>query len=439
MPLKKQLGLLPVVLSGIGVILGAGIYALIGEAAGIAGYGLWIGFVIAALVAAFTGLSYAELSAMIPKAGAEFNYAKKAFNRKIGFFTAWLLILAGVISAATVAWAFGSYLNALTGFPVIPAAVMLSGFCTLVIFTGVKQSTSLAGALTIIEILGLIIIIAIGLPLLSSSRMAEILNFSGFSIASMFQAAALVFFAYLGFEEIVKLSEETKNPEKNIPKALIIAIAVSTILYVLVAFSALSVLTPEQLASSNAPLGDVAGTVLGGNAFLLLSFIALVSTASTALLILLSTSRIIYGIAKDNEIPHIIARIDKNTQNPTLAVFAAFILSVIFLFFGSISIVANATDFLLFVAFVIVNASVIKLRYSLPNLERPFRIPFSIGRIPITAVLGIIACIALALNIKPEIMALGIAVSVLGIIFEHYYERKHKRTERKSGKFEFKH
>lgn len=432
MSLQKQVGLLPVMLSGVGVILGAGIYALIGEAAGIAGFAVWLGFAAAALVAAFTGLSYAELSSMIPKAGAEFHYVKKAFGRKTGFFTAWLLILAGLISTATVSWGFGNYFNALTGIPGISAAVILVGACTLIIYSGIRKTTGIASILTIIEVLGLLIVIAIGLPLFFSQGIAQkVFDFSSFSIVSILQAAALVFFAFIGFEEIVRLSEETKNSEKNIPKALLIAIAFSTIIYILVSISAVSVLTPQELAESKAPLGDVAGSVFGEQAFLILSLIALISTASTALLILLATSRIIYGIAEDKEIPHIIARIDHNSGSPSIAVLLASFLSIAFLFFGSIATVASATDFILFIAFIIVNFSVIKLRFSQPLAERPFKIPFSIAKIPVTAVFGIIACVVLILNVKPEVIAVGVALIAVGIIFEAHHERKHEKTKGK--------
>ena len=236
MALKKQLGFLPVMLSGIGIILGAGIYALIGKAAGVAGYGVWLSFVLAAIVAGFTGLSYAELSSMIPKAGAEFHYAKKAFGKSIGFFTAWLLVLAGFISAATVALGFGGYLQAFAGIPLIAGAIALLIACTIIIYFGIRQSTGIASVFTIIEAAGLLIIIAIGLPLLfSPAIIGKVFDFGSFSMQFIVQAAALIFFAYIGFEEIARLAEETKDAERNIPKALLISIIKVFVLQLVVA------------------------------------------------------------------------------------------------------------------------------------------------------------------------------------------------------------
>src|SRR3989338_6806738 len=426
MALKKQLGFLPVMLSGIGIILGAGIYALIGKAAGVAGYGVWLSFVLAAIVAGFTGLSYAELSSMIPKAGAEFHYAKKAFGKSIGFFTAWLLVLAGFISAATVALGFGGYLQAFAGIPLIAGAIALLVACTVIIYFGIRQSTGIASVFTIIEAAGLLIIIAIGLPLLfSPAVIGKVFDFGSFSMQFVVQAAALIFFAYIGFEEIARLAEETKDAERNIPKALLVSIIVSTILYVLVALAAVSVLSPEALASSNAPLGDVAGKVFGSSAFLLLTIIALFSTANTVLLILLATSRLLYGIAEDKELPHIISRVDRKTQTPTVALIVAAVFSIAFLFFGNISTIANATDFLLFAAFIVINLSVIKLRYSLPEAERPFKIPFNIGKLPVIPVLGVLACLFLISGIEARIIGVGAALAFLGLAFEKHHWRKH--------------
>lgn len=425
MPLKKQLGLLPVILSGIGIILGAGIYALVGKAAGVSGYAVWLGFLIASIVALLTGLSYAELSSMIPKAGAEFSYAKKAFGRKAGFATGWILVLAGVISSATVALGFGSYFQALFGVNSTVAALAILAFSTGVIYIGVKQSTSFAALLSVIEALGLVFIIAICFPAASGpDAIARIFDFSSFSIISVIQTAALVFFAFIGFEEIVRLAEETHNAERNIPKALLISIIICTLLYILVSISAVSVLSPSELASSSAPLGDVAGRAFGWNAFLLLSIIALFSTANTVLLILLATSRIIYGIADDKELPHIIAKVDKKTGTPVFAVALSGLFAACFLFLGKIETVAQATDFLLFIAFAIVNLAAIKLRFSNPKTPRPFRIPLSLGKVPVPAVLGLLACVMLMLGVSLEIFALCILLVIAGVLFEHFYLKR---------------
>ncbi|MDO8647300.1 MAG: APC family permease [Candidatus Diapherotrites archaeon] len=425
MPLKKQLGFWPVVLSGIGIIIGAGIYALVGKAAGISGYWIWAGFLVSAFVAVLTGLSYAELSSMIPKAGAEFHYTKKAYGRRVGFITGWILILAGVISCATVALGFGNYFFSLFGISPVLAAIGLLASCIFLISKGIKESVTIGVIFTVFEALGLIFIILISLPFVfSGGNFARIFDFSTFDLFSIIKTAALVFFAFIGFEEIVRLAEETKNAEKNIPKALFAAIAFSTVIYILVSISAVSVLTPQELAASNAPLGDVAGKILGPNAFLILSGIALIATASTVLLILIATSRIVYGIAEDKELPHIIAKVDRKTHTPIIAVALSGILAMAFLFVGGIELIANSTDLMLFIAFAIVNLTVIRLRFSEPKMHRPFKIPFNIGRVPIPAVLGFLTSSLLMFGINKDAFIVGLGLVALGIAFEEFHYRK---------------
>jgi len=264
--LQRTLGLFEITLSGIGTIVGAGIYALIGEAAGLAGNAVWISFALSAVAAIFTGLSYAELAAMFPRASAEYEYASQAFGRLPAFIIGWLIILSGVIGAAIVSLGFAGYFGALTGASPLPSALLLLASLSAVISASIKQSARMAMALTSIGVLGLVFIILLGAPDLSRTNLLEMspLGFSG-----IFQASALIFFAFLGFEEIVKLTEEAKDPEKNIPRGLILAISASIVLYIMVALSAVSILGWERLSQSSAPFADIARSALGPSASLI--------------------------------------------------------------------------------------------------------------------------------------------------------------------------
>ena len=260
--LKRELGLLEVTLSGVGIILGAGVYVLIGQAAGLAGNAIWLAFGLSAIMALLTGLSYAELSSMFPKAGAEYDYVTNAFNARLAFVIGWLVFLSGVLAAATVALGFAGYFSALTGIPMLMSAIVLLLVLTALLAQGVKETARVAVISTLIEVSGLVIIIAIGLPHLGSVNYGEMpLGYSG-----LFAASALIFFAYQGFESMVKFSEETKKSETTVPKALILALAISVVLYVLVALSAVSVLGWQQLSVSTAPLADVVSATLGPDA-----------------------------------------------------------------------------------------------------------------------------------------------------------------------------
>jgi Amino acid transporters len=191
-PLKRELGLLEVTLSGVGIILGAGIYVLIGEAAALAGNAIWISFALAAFIAIFTGLSYAELSSLFPFAGAEYEYTARIFNRRLAFVVGILVILSGVIGASTVALGFAGYFHSFTGLPLLPSAAVLIILLSLLVAWGIGESTRVAIVFTLIEVGGLIGIIVIGLPHLGSVDYLETPS----GLPGILSAAALVFFAY---------------------------------------------------------------------------------------------------------------------------------------------------------------------------------------------------------------------------------------------------
>tara|TARA_Y100000034_G_scaffold9468_1_gene10117 strand:- start:1699 stop:2946 length:1248 start_codon:yes stop_codon:yes gene_type:complete len=384
--LKRTLSLFEVTASGVGIILGAGIYALVGVAASYAGNTLWLSFLIAAIIAAFTGLSYAELSSIFKKDSAEYNYTRKAFNRKLALIIGLFVVASGVLTATTVSIGFSNYLNALTGLPILVFAGLLIVFLSLLNFTGIKLTTRVTIAATFLEVLGLIIIIILGIKYWGT---VNLLSFD-FGLKGVLQAAALIFFAYMGFEDIVKLSEETKYPRKNIPKALILSIIITTVLYILVAISAISIMGHEQLASSAAPLAEVASLTLGQIAFIVLAIIALFSTMNTVLLSLVASSRMTYGLAKEKALPEKLGEVHKKTNTPWLAILLIAIGGLILLFFRNIETIANITNITLFVTFGFVNASLLVLRYKGSLSKIRFKAPLNIGKFSITAGLGLI-------------------------------------------------
>ena len=188
--LKRTLGLFETTLYGVGIILGAGIYVLIGKAAGLAGNLTWAAFAIGALIAAFTGLSYAELSSLFPKAGGEYVYAEKAFNKRLAFLVGWLIVAGGTIAAATIALGFASYLSALIQAPVIATAIILILLLSLVNFWGIKESAMANIVATLVEAGGLVAIILLGLKYIGSVNYVELppLGFTGLLSATALSA-----------------------------------------------------------------------------------------------------------------------------------------------------------------------------------------------------------------------------------------------------------
>lgn len=415
--LKRELGLLEVTLSGVGIILGAGIYALIGKASGLAGNSLWVSFGLSALIAVFTGLSYAELASMFPRASAEYEYVTNAFGKKLAFTIGWLIIWSGIIGASTVALAFAGYFNALFNTPTIMTALVLIIMLSFILFMGIKESARFAVVATLVEAGGLVLIIFVGLPYLGNVDYFEMpLGFKG-----VFEASALLFFAYMGFEGIVKLSEETRDPEKTIPEGLMLALLISIVLYILVAISAVSVAGWESLSMSDAPFSDLAFLALGSKAFTVISVIALFATANTALLMLLASSRMTYGMANSFSLPGMLAKIHVSRRTPWIAIISMTLLSLVFVLVGDIKFVANVTNFTLFITFIVINAALVALRYSVPHFKRPFRVPLAIGRLPVLPLLGLAFSLFMLAQLSFGVLIVGIALTVIGVLFSLKY------------------
>lgn len=400
-------------MSGIGIILGAGIYALLGEVAPLAGNALWLSFIISSVVVAFTALSYAELSSLFPSAAAEYEYVKNAMGKRVGFLIGWLIIFSAIISSSTVAIGFGNYFDVLFNIPSIYTAIALIAVLSLLLFIGIKQSAWVAIIFTAIEALGLLIIFFIGIPYFGNVNYLEMpLGLNG-----VLSAAALIFFAYVGFQEIVKLSEETIEPNKNIPRAILLALIISTILYILVSVSSVSILGWEALASTQAPFSQIAMVALGPNGALLLSIIALFATSNTVLLMLLAGSRIVYGMAEFHALPVVLRKVHPKTRTPWISIIVVGIFAVAFLFLGDLEFLASVTNYALFLSFIFINASVIILRYISPELKRPFKIPLNVRNLPILAFIGLISCILLLFQLNLDAILLGIIITIIGIVF----------------------
>jgi APA family basic amino acid/polyamine antiporter len=398
--LKRSVTLLQAVMYGTGLILGAGIYVLIGDVASIAGNALWISFLLAAVMASITGLSYAELSSVFPKSAAEYVYVKEGLgNNFLALFIGCLTIFVAITSAATVAIGFSGYLSVLLPeFPSILYAIGLVLALSFLNYYGIRESIWVNTIFTLVEISGLLIIIAVALSMGSVLdtdylEMPSIAHTSHTALISTILASTvLVFFAYYGFENISNISEETKNPTRTIPRALLFSILVTTIIYVLVAISVVALVGWEELSNSDAPLALAASKALGSNGIIVLTILALFATTNTVLMMLISGSRIIFGIAKyDDAIPNILAEVHSSRKTPWLATIftTAFTLVTIILYSGKLSDIASISVFSILVVFAFVNLSVISLRLKRPKLHRPFMSPFSIKKLPLLPVLGI--------------------------------------------------
>jgi len=418
--LRKDLGLLEAVCAGVGIIVGAGIYVLLGPAAGLAGNAVWISFIISALLALLTGLSYAELNSLYPKDGSEYLYIENTFNKKLAFLIGYTILLGGSISVATVSLGFAGYLSSLINYNIILLALGILFLMGVINLFGAKDSSYFNIILTSLQILGLIFIIIVSLKHFGSVNYFKAPN----GISGVFGASSLIFFAYIGFESLVKLSEETKNSKKIIPIALISSIIIATILYILVSLSAVSVLGYEVLSQSKAPLSDLISKALGSEYAIYITIIALITTATTVLLQLLATSRILYGLGNDINLFKIFTKLSKKNRSPYIAVITTLILASFFILIGNIEIVASITNFTIYITFFFVNLSLIILRYTKPNAKRKFKVPFNIKNFPITALLGLLSSVFFMLNLELKIILGGIVLILIGLFLANIIKLK---------------
>jgi len=407
--LKRTLGLGQITASGVGIIIGAGIYVLLGAATAEAGSAVWIAFLVAGLLSALTALSYSELASMFPNAGAEYDYTRRVAPQWLAFVVGWVMIAGLVVAAAAVALGFASYLRYFVDIPVRVGAWILLAVVTSVALAGIEQSARLTVTLSLIQVGGLIAIVAIGVPHVGDHDLT-----AGSSTAGVVTAAALVFFAFVGFDEVITLAEETTDPARTVPRALLLALGLSTVLYIGVAISAISVLGPEALGSSEQPLADVVGEAIGPVSAAVVAVVAMVATTNTSLLAVTAASRLQYGMADTGALPALFGRLN-GRRAPGVAIVVTAAVAAVFVILGDLALVASVTDFSVYVVFIAVNLTVILLRLWQPKRRRPFRIRGTIGKVPITPVLALAAVGLLLPSLEASALVLGTAVLVAGV------------------------
>ena len=421
--LKRHMGLFHLTMYGVGLILGAGIYVLIGEATAFAGNSVWISFLFGIIIAMFAGLSYAELTALFPKAAAEYTFVKHAFkNNFLAFIIGWLTAITSMITAATVSLGFGGYLAQFVNLPITISAVLLIGGLSIVNFIGIKESTWANTIFAIVTAGGLVLIIFLGMTYETTEPIDYFEMPHG--TTGIILAFVLIFFAFIGFEDMANVAEEVKRPKKTIPRAIILSVVITGIIYILVSLSVVRVINWEEFGQSAAPLAAIAERSLGIQGSIALSAIALFATASTVLITLVAGSRILYGMAHNKSLPLSLGKIHSKTKTPWIAVIGILITSIAFTLIGDIVIVANITVFAVVITFAMINLSVIVLRYTEPNLERSFRVPVNIGRFPLLPLFGFGVTIYMAIQFEMEVMLVGFAIMAAGALFYVIFNRK---------------
>ncbi|WP_244946900.1 APC family permease [Legionella israelensis] len=380
-PLKRTLSKLAVIFYGLGTILGAGIYVLVGKVAGHAGNFAPLAFLLASFIALFSVISYAELSSRFPKSAGEAFYIQKAFeNNWLSALVGWLVVFTGLVSAAVLARGFAGYLQLFVTLPVWLAMVLLVLFLGTVAIWGIKESAILIMLITLIEAGGLLFIIFLpGHELLKASNLwqaftpASIQEWSG-----IFSGAFIAFYAYVGFEDMVNVAEEIKSPEKNLPPAMFWALALATLLYLLVALAIISTLSIEELTQSDAPLASFIEKK--GYSPILIGLIGLIAVINGALVQMIMASRVLYGMAKQQNAPRALGWVNSFTQTPVLATVVVMLMVLVFALWFDVEDLAKITSSIMLCVFIMIHLSLIKmkLRKTLPENEVVYSIFFPV-------------------------------------------------------------
>jgi basic amino acid/polyamine antiporter, APA family len=363
--LKRDVNLGLFVLYGVGNIIGAGIYVLVGKVAGEAGYLTPFAFVLAALIAGFSGLSYGELAARYPLSAGEAVYVFRAFNRRtLSVVVGLMIALAGLVSAATMARGFVGYLHEFFVAPDWLVVIVLLAALTLIALRGIAESARVAAVLTLIEVGGLLWVIAVAAPNvenLGGLSLAEMIPTNSLAWQGVLGGAFLAFFAFIGFEDMVNIAEEVRHPQRTIPRGIVWAFIISTTLYVLVAMVSIATLSPAELAISEAPLADVYSLATGRPA-VLISLIGLAAVINGALIQIIMASRIFYGMSCNGWLPEFLGEVNLRTHTPVRATIIAGLLTILLALALPLISLAKITSAMVLCVFVMINLSLLRIK-----------------------------------------------------------------------------
>ncbi|MBV1905238.1 MAG: amino acid permease [Pseudomonadales bacterium] len=363
--LKRTLSLPMVVLYGLGTTIGAGIYALVGEIANVAGYYAPFSFFIAALLAGFTAISFAELCGRFPRAAGAALYVKQAFtSERLSTVIGLLVITAGVVSAAALVNGFVGYLHQLISVDRIIAITIVTILLASIASWGIAESVTIASIITVVEIGGLLLVISVSGESLSTlpNRWTELLPSADMtSWGGIYFGAVLSFYAFIGFEDMVDVAEEVKNVKHNLPRAILLTLLITTVIYMLLMVTAVLSLTPAELASSQAPLASIYEHHVGEKA-VVIGIIGMLAIINGALIQIIMAARVLYGMGSRGQLPGLFSHVYQRTRTPLIATLVASSLVLILALTGRLATLAEATSIIILTVFSIVNLALWQIK-----------------------------------------------------------------------------
>ena len=384
--LRRSIGLWQMTLYGAGSMLGAGIYGLIGRVAAEMGSAIWLAFGLSLFAAGLTGLSYASLGSRYPRAGGAAYITQRAYRRSLLTHVVGLTVAcSGFTSIAAGARVVGENLQALPALEGLPTSMLAFLYLVVVgafVYRGIRESMWANVACTLVEAAGLLLVIAVGLRFWGSANLLEFPTVteteSGLPLVLLVQGVVLTFYSFLGFEDSINVAEELKNPRRDLPLGLVMALVVTVIIYMSVAISAVSVVPWQELAEANAPLAVVmeraapwfpAWTFIG---------ITIFAVANTGLINYVTASRLLYGMSRDGHLPRVLSTIHPQRRTPHVAIVLIFALIVLLILSGDISQLASATVLLLLLVFSVINSALVILKLRPGEPQGAFELPIAV-------------------------------------------------------------
>ena len=351
----------------LGDVLGAGVYALVGEMSAEAGGVIWLPLVVALGMALLTAASYAELVTKYPRAGGSAVYAQRAFGRPlVSFLVGFSMLAAGVTSAAGLSLAFaGDYLGTFLDVPPVPTAVVFLALVAALNARGIKESLRANVVMTVVEVSGLVLVVVLGAVVLGRgdgdlSRLTELPEGTGLAAATL-GGALIAFYSFVGFETSANLAEEVRDVRRVYPRALFGALVTAGTVYVLVGIVAPAVVSPADLQASSGPLLEVVQAA-GGVPLELFAVVALVAVANGALLTTIMASRLTYGMAEEGLLPAVFGRVLPGRRTPIVAIVVTTAVAMVLAATGSLVDLASTVVLLLLFVFLSTNVAVLVLR-----------------------------------------------------------------------------
>ena len=372
--LRRSLTLPWLVFYGVGVTIGAGIFALIGEVFAMSGDHIVYAFLLAGLVAGITGYSYVLLASVYPRAAGEAVFVKLGMGALAGRIAGYLVVVVAVTSAAVIALAFGQYVQTILPIPVTVSFVCIIVLLTLIAMMGVRESVAFAAVITVLEVGTLLLVAATGWPVLVGDFTQRLLvpppSIAGWS--SVAAGAFLAFFAFIGFEDIENMAEETKHAERNVPYAIILTLVISMVLYILLALIFASMPNREALAASKAPIAELFASATGRSGAIIATMAA-IAMINGVLVQIMMASRVIYGMSREQLLPEFLGHVHVARQTPVIA---TLLVSGAVLFLGlavPLRELAELTSLAMLLVFAAVNLSLFLIGRSpgaAPKLRR---------------------------------------------------------------------